>query len=373
MSADRSSAWRPASARRSSASPRSSRPTPYAASSFRPDGLWGSCARSVRDGRMMVVVAAYLVGFVLHAVAIWLLPLYLAQALVAMSLPVTALASHRVARTACTRRLGARSALVTPRAWCCSSLGAGEPGDVVTTTTPFVVAPRGSACAALARAASLAGAAPARAPVLGLLAGLGYAGLGDRGARRRDARRRTARWWSRALAVPSFSLVAFWLYSLRHAPRARCRRRPPPLIVAQTFVPAAVGVALLGDGVREGWWPAVVVGLLLATGRRRPCSGLETSEVPRLRATGVLAGSRSTTSPSTSSILLQQVGVERHAGGLDVLGDLLGPAGADDRRGDVGVLQHPGDRELGQAQPGLVGDRLQLLDPLEDVVLAASG
>jgi putative effector of murein hydrolase LrgA (UPF0299 family) len=36
--------------------------------------------------------------------------------------------------------------------------------------------------------------------------------------------------------------------------------------VAQTFVPAAVGVALLGDGVREGWWPAVVLGLLLSTG-----------------------------------------------------------------------------------------------------------
>ena len=53
-------------------------------------------ARSVRDVRTMLVVAAYLVGFVLHAGAIWLLPLYLAQALVAMSLPVTALASHRV-------------------------------------------------------------------------------------------------------------------------------------------------------------------------------------------------------------------------------------------------------------------------------------
>jgi hypothetical protein len=38
------------------------------------------------------------------------------------------------------------------------------------------------------------------------------------------------------------------------------------LIVAQTFVPAAVGVALLGDGVRAGWWPGVTVGLLLATG-----------------------------------------------------------------------------------------------------------
>ena len=33
----------------------------------------------------------------------------------------------------------------------------------------------------------------------------------------------------------------------------------------RSIVPAAVGVALLGDGVRDGWWPAVVVGLALST------------------------------------------------------------------------------------------------------------
>src|SRR4051794_10463979 len=61
-----------------------------------PDGFWGFVARSVRDGRTLLVVAMYLVGFLLHAFAILLLPLYLAQALIAMSLPVTAIASHRV-------------------------------------------------------------------------------------------------------------------------------------------------------------------------------------------------------------------------------------------------------------------------------------
>src|SRR3954469_4999115 len=61
-----------------------------------PDGLWGFVSRSVRDARNMAVVASYLVGFVLPAAAICLLPLYLAEALVAMSLPVTAIASHRV-------------------------------------------------------------------------------------------------------------------------------------------------------------------------------------------------------------------------------------------------------------------------------------
>ena len=67
-----------------------------------------------------------------------------------------------------------------------------------------------------------------------------------------------------ALAVPSFSLVAFWLYSLGMH-RAAVPSTTAALIVAQTFVPAAVGVAFLGDGVREGWWPEVVLGLLLST------------------------------------------------------------------------------------------------------------
>src|SRR4051794_10852744 len=86
-----------------------------------PDGLWGFVARSVRDGRTMAVVAAYLVGFVLHAAAIWLLPLYLAQALVAMSLPVTAVASHRVEDRL--RRTGWAAVGVVTLALCCSRWG----------------------------------------------------------------------------------------------------------------------------------------------------------------------------------------------------------------------------------------------------------
>src|SRR3954471_17630438 len=95
-----------------------------------PDGLWGFVAVSVRDGRTMVVVAAYLVGFVLHAAAIWLLPLYLAQALVAMSLPVTALASHRV-EDRLHRSGGAAVGLVT-LGLVLLSPGAVAPGEVQT-------------------------------------------------------------------------------------------------------------------------------------------------------------------------------------------------------------------------------------------------
>jgi drug/metabolite transporter (DMT)-like permease len=222
-----------------------------------PDGLWGFVARSVRDVRTMLVVAAYLVGFVLHAGAIWLLPLYLAQALVAMSLPVTALTSHRVEDRL--HRSGWLAVGVVTLGLVLLSLGAGDPGEVQTNLR-FAVA-LWIGVAALAAASTFG--RHLRGPVLGMLAGLGYAGsaISVRGIGTPvDTAVVVA-----ALAVPAFGLVAFWLYSLG-MDRAAVPSTTAALIVAQTFVPAAVGVALLGDGVREGWWPAVVLGLLLSTG-----------------------------------------------------------------------------------------------------------
>ncbi len=221
-----------------------------------PDGLVGFVVRSIRDVRTMLVVAAYLVGFVLHATAIWLLPLYLAQALVAMSLPVTALVSRRVEDAL--HRTGWLAVGVVTIGLVLLSLGAGEPGEVQT-TTGFVVAVW-IGVAALG-AASVVGRHLA-GPLLGLLAGLGYAGsaISVRGIGMPVDGVVVAA----ALAVPVFGLVAFWLYSLGMH-RAAVPSTTASLIVAQTFVPAAVGVALLGDGVREGWWPAVTVGLVLST------------------------------------------------------------------------------------------------------------
>jgi drug/metabolite transporter (DMT)-like permease len=221
-----------------------------------PDGLLGFIARSVRDGRTMLVVAAYLVGFVLHATAIWLLPLYLAQALVAMSLPVTALTSHRV-EDRLPRTSWVAVGLVTS-GLVLLSLGAGAPGEVRTDLRFVVVLWLGAATLGLLSAAGrrLPG------PMLGLLAGLGYAGsaISVRGVGTPVHPVVVVA----ALAVPTFGVVAFWLYSLGMH-KAAVAATTGTLIVTQTFVPAAVGVLLLGDGVRDGWWPAVAVGLLLST------------------------------------------------------------------------------------------------------------
>ena len=56
----------------------------------------------------------------------------------------------------------------------------------------------------------------------------------------------------------------------------------------------------------------------------------------------------------------EDLGGQRHAGRLDVVDDLLGARGADDRRRHVVVLQHPGDSELRHRQAEVASDRLEL-------------
>lgn len=221
-----------------------------------PDRLAGFVARSVRDPWTMLVVAMYLAGFVLHAVAIWMLPLYFAQATVAMSLPVTAVASLVLHERLTPVHWSALAVVTTGLVLL--SLGSGDPGAVVV-TPPFAAAlGAGFVVVALVsvRGARLPGA------WLGTVAGLGYAGsaIAVRGVEA-DVHPLVV---AAAVAVPAYSLIAFWLYSLG-MDRAGVSSVTAPLIVAQTIVPALVGVALLGDGVRSGWWPGVLTGLVLAT------------------------------------------------------------------------------------------------------------
>jgi len=221
-----------------------------------PDHLRGFVATSLRDRWTGLVLAMYLGGFVLHAVAIWMLPLYLAQATVAMSLPVTAVASmvlhERLTPVHWSALVVVTGGLVL------LALASGSPGAVV--VDPGFVAALAVGLAVVTVVSRwghrLGGAA------LGTVAGLGYAGsaIAVRGVHHEVEPLVVAA----ALAVPAYSLVAFWLYSLG-MDRAGVSAVTAPLIVGQTFVPALVGVALLGDGVRDGWWPAAAAGIVLAT------------------------------------------------------------------------------------------------------------
>jgi len=221
----------------------------------RAHGLRAFVRASVRDPWTLGVVAAYLAGFVLHVVAIWGLPLYLAQATVAVSLPVTAV---------CSIALGER---LRPVHWLAVglvsvglvllSVGSGDPGPTVSSAW-FAVA-MWVGVVLLVAAARMG--VHWHGAVIAALAGLGYTGsaVAVRGAEAADATGIAA-----ALTVGIYGLLGFWLYSVA-LDRTPVSSASAPLIVVQTFLPSLIGVALLGDGVREGWWPGIVAGLVLST------------------------------------------------------------------------------------------------------------
>ena len=206
--------------------------------------------RSVRDLRTMLVVAAYLVG--LRAAR--------GRDLAAAALPGPGagrdVAAGDRARLAPSGGRAGPGRLARRRrrdraGWSCCRSAPASPAtrhhDPVRAGALWV----GVAALALA---SIGRPTPARHPPRPARRP-GVRRLGDLGPRRRDAGGRRSSCVA-ALAVPSFSLVAFWLYSLGMH-RAAVPSTTASMIVAQTFVPAAIGVALLGDGVRDGWWPAV--------------------------------------------------------------------------------------------------------------------
>jgi hypothetical protein len=219
-------------------------------------GLAHFVLRSLRDVRTMLVVLTYGAGFALHAVAIWLLPLYLAQAAIALSLPVTAITSTRIEHGLNRSHLYAVGVVTVGLVLL--GLGSGDAGSVRTDGTLAVWLWLGVAALLVASA----GRGRWGGATLGTLAGLGYAGsaIAVRGVGTPVGAADLAA----ALSVPAYGLVAFWLYSLGLRTTA-VSSATAPLIVMQTLGPALVGVVVLGDGVRPGWAAAVVVGLVLAT------------------------------------------------------------------------------------------------------------
>ena len=220
----------------------------------RAHGLWDFVRASLRDPLTLGVVAAYLLGFVLHVVAIWGLPLYLAQATVAVSLPVTAVTSMVLGERL--RPVHWLAVGLVSAGLVLLSVGSGEPGELFSSAW-FAVA-LWSGLLVLVLAARLGVHWPGS--VIAALAGLGYTGsaVAVRGAESADAVGVAA-----GLTVGVYGLLGFWLYSVA-LDRAPVSSASAPLIVVQTFLPSLIGVALLGDGVRDGWWPGIVAGLLLA-------------------------------------------------------------------------------------------------------------
>lgn len=212
---------------------------------------------------MAVVVGLYLVGWLLHVVAIVRTPLYVAQVGTAFSLAVTALVAawvvgERLSRlhwAAVVAQVGGLTVL---------ALAAGDVGTHDVDEVHAVVLYAGLVVLLVLGVLVTRLASPRQGLALGVLAGLAYAGSPIA---------------SRPLAEPTvdlatlatlaviglYGLLGFWLYSAA-LDRISVTTATAPVILLQTLVPALVGVLVFSDEVREGWWAVAVLGMLVSTG-----------------------------------------------------------------------------------------------------------
>jgi hypothetical protein len=235
--------------------------------------------RLIRRPSFVVAVALNLGGYVLHLVALRSLPLFLVQAAIAGSVAVTAVLSRPVLGTELD--IGDRLA-VAGAAVGLALLAAGSAGtqDVVLGTGGRWLLV--GAAAAVTVVGWVAGQVPGHvgAAFLGLAAGLGYAVVGIGSRVLPDLSPVPLLTDPATYAVVLSGVVAFLLYATA-LQRGAIMTATGPMVVAQTVIPAVVGVALLSDEVRPGWQLPALLGLALAVWGavhlgRRP-AGLVTS------------------------------------------------------------------------------------------------
>jgi drug/metabolite transporter (DMT)-like permease len=224
----------------------------------------GLVGRLLRQPTYLAALGLTLLGFLFHLAAVRRLPLFLAQVGIAVSLVVTALLAVRIFGDRLTRREWAAVAGVVLGLMVLSA-SAGQTGTERAhgwlTGSLFITL---AAMVVLGLVASRYHGIVATA-VLGLLGGTGYAVVGISSRLLPDF---TLADLASSPATYSLGLggtLAFLLYSLA-LQRGAVTAATTPLISTQTMVPAIVGVAFLGDKVRDGWWPAAVLGFLITAG-----------------------------------------------------------------------------------------------------------
>ncbi len=217
--------------------------------------------RLLRQPAFVAAIALNLVGFVLHLVAIRLLPLFLAQAGIAASLSITALLAVRVFRDRLVRAewlavvgVCVGLALLTAAA---GAAGEERANDTLNLALAIAVATLIAVGAVAGR-----GAGAAATMVLSGLAGLGFATTALAARLLPTASLSAVLTAPAAYLLPVAGALAFLLYSLA-LQRGAVTAATAPMIVLQTVAPAVVGVWVLGDEVRTGWLVPAAVGLVM--------------------------------------------------------------------------------------------------------------
>jgi len=208
--------------------------------------------RGLFSPAMVGVLAAYLVGWLLHLVAIGQLPLYLAQVGVGASLMVTALvASFVMGEPLAARHWAAVAAMTLGLTLLAVSAGDVGSSEFNTTTTVvlYVLLVLNAVLGLLAWRwrGDLSGVA------LAILAGTAYGGS-PVATRSLVDPTLDAHTIAPALSIGLFGALGFVLYSAAMK-RASVTAATAPMVLLSTVIPAVVGLATFGDEVRSGWWP----------------------------------------------------------------------------------------------------------------------
>ena len=217
--------------------------------------------RLLQQPAFLAALALTLFGFLFHLLAVRTIPLFLAQAGIAVSLVVTALLAVRIFDDHLSRiEWSAIGAVVIGLVLL--SAAAGDAGtERANTGLDLSLYALLAGMLVVGFLASRSEGIVATA-VLGLIGGLGYAVVGI------SSRILPDFVITDLLTSPaSYSLalgggLAFYFYSMA-LQRGSAIAATTPLIAVQTVTPAAAGVLLLGDQVRPGWWPGAILGFAI--------------------------------------------------------------------------------------------------------------
>ncbi len=222
----------------------------------------GLIIRMLHQGPFIASLGIDLIGFLAQLVALRRLPLFAVQATIAANLAVTAVFAAWLMHIVLTwREWLAVAGVVTGVGLLGSSAGAQGAATVGPAfKLALIVAVAGVAVAGLA-AARLPG--PARTPVLGAIAGLGYAVLAVSarilpGFTPQQLVRDPA-----AYALAAAGIVSFMLYASA-LEGGSVTVATAAVVLAETAPPAIVGIVFLGDTTRHGLTGLAVAGFILA-------------------------------------------------------------------------------------------------------------
>jgi drug/metabolite transporter (DMT)-like permease len=222
----------------------------------------GLVVRMLRQWRFIASIGLDLIGFAAQLVALRRLPLFAAQAMIASNLAVTAVFAAWLLNLELAWRewlavtgVIAGVALLGSSAGAHTATGAGQEFKLALMLAVVGTALAGVACSRIQ--------GPARTPLLGAVAGLGYGVLAVAarvlpGFSPAELIRDPA-----AYALAAAGIVSFILYATA-LEDGSVTVATAMVVIAETIAPAVVGVVFLGDHAKRGLGGVAVLGFSLA-------------------------------------------------------------------------------------------------------------